>query len=61
VSFQGTVYDITAIIPWHPGGPGKIIPYCGSAEEFAGAFTRKHGTSMVSIMMKMATKKGALN
>lgn len=61
ISFQGTVYDITAIIPWHPGGPGKIIPYCGSAEEFAGAFTRKHGTSMVSIMMKMATKKGPLN
>lgn len=32
------VYDVTAYLPRHPGGPGQISPYCGSSasQAFAG-------------------------
>lgn len=60
VGYNGTAYDITKIISWHPGGAGAIMPYCGTANEFTNAFARKHGTRMVSILLSMASNKGAL-
>ncbi len=26
---SGKVYDVTSYLPYHPGGPGLIMPYCG--------------------------------
>jgi hypothetical protein len=60
VGYNGTAYDITKIIAWHPGGPGAITPYCGTSAKFTNAFARKHGTRMVSILLSMASNKGAL-
>jgi cytochrome b involved in lipid metabolism len=59
VVYQGVIYDITAIIPWHPGGAGAITPYCGTTQDFARAFTKQHGTSQVGALMKRAAQKGS--
>ncbi|MEK6895340.1 MAG: cytochrome b5-like heme/steroid binding domain-containing protein [Nanoarchaeota archaeon] len=58
VGFQGKAYDITSWLPRHPGSAGAISPYCGTAKEFEDAFTKKHGTSKVSLFMKVATYMG---
>lgn len=41
VAVAGSVYDVTAYIPNHPGGPGTIIPYCG--KDATTAFETKGG------------------
>ncbi|MFH1802486.1 MAG: cytochrome b5-like heme/steroid binding domain-containing protein [archaeon] len=58
ISYNGKVYDVTSYLPRHPGSAGKILPYCGSATEFEEAFTRKHGTSKVSLLMNVGTFMG---
>lgn len=55
ISYGGKVYDITSFLPRHPGTPEKILPYCGSAEEFEKAFTKKHGTSKVNMLIQVGT------
>jgi cytochrome b involved in lipid metabolism len=55
IAYDGKVYDITSYLPRHPGTPEKILPYCGSADEFEQAFTKKHGTSKVGLLMKVGT------
>ncbi len=60
VGYKGKVYDITDFIPKHPGGASKITPYCGTSSEFEKAFTRQHGTSQVSNMIKQTTYIGDL-
>lgn len=37
VAIEGTVYDVTAWIPQHPGGPDRILAVCGTdaSAEFA--------------------------
>ncbi|MDO8467919.1 MAG: cytochrome b5-like heme/steroid binding domain-containing protein [Nanoarchaeota archaeon] len=56
VGFQGKAYDITSWLPKHP--INTILPNCGTAKEFEDAFTKKHGTSKVSLFMKVATYMG---
>ena len=58
VGYDGKVYDITSFLPGHPGSAGAIIPYCGTSKEFADAFTKKHGTSKVSKLMKVGVLIG---
>jgi cytochrome b involved in lipid metabolism len=58
VSYKGKVYDITSFLPRHPGTAGTISPYCGSATEFENAFTKKHGTSKVSVLMSVGVFMG---
>lgn len=53
IVYDGKVYDITDYLPRHPGSAEKILPYCGSATEFENAFVRQHGTSKVSLLMKV--------
>ena len=36
-TMTGKVYDITAYLPYHPGGVGAITPYCGG--DLTAAFT----------------------
>lgn len=55
IAYKGKVYDITSFLPRHPGSAGAILPYCGSATEFEQAFTKQHGTSKVSMLMKVGT------
>ena len=55
VAYDGKVYDITSYLPRHPSSAGKILPYCGSADAFAQAFTKQHGTSKVSMLLKVGT------
>lgn len=55
ISYDGKVYDITSYLPRHPGSAGKILPYCGSATEFEEAFVDQHGTSKVSLLMRVGT------
>ncbi len=38
---DGKVYDVTSYLPYHPGGPGQILPYCGS--DASAAFADKGG------------------
>ena len=60
VAYKGLVYDITSWLPRHPGSAGAIAPYCGTAEEFAEAFTGQHGTSKESRLQKEGVKEGTL-
>lgn len=58
VAFQGKVYDITAFLPNHPGGAGAIIPTCGTSDGFTKAFTTKHGTTKIAMLMKVGVLMG---
>lgn len=60
VAYKGKVYDITKFVPVHPGGASKIIPYCGTASEFENKFTKQHGTSQVSRLLKEGQYMGDL-
>lgn len=53
VSYDGKVYDITSFLPRHPGGVRAISRHCGTSEDFSNAFTGQHGTSKVSMLMKV--------
>jgi len=53
IGYNGKVYDITSWLPVHPGSAAAILPYCGTSKEFTDAFTKKHGTSKVSKLMKV--------
>lgn len=58
VSYKGKVYDVTSFLPKHKGGKEKILPYCGTQEEFKKAFEGQHETSKVSTLMKVGTFMG---
>ena len=58
VGYEGKVYDITSFLPKHPGSAAAIAPNCGTSEEFTKSFTKKHGTSKVSMLMKVGTLMG---
>ena len=60
VAYKGTVYDITAWLPRHPGSAAAIAPYCGTAEEFAAAFGRQHGSGKDARLKREGVDKGAL-
>ena len=55
IAYKGKVYDITPYLPRHPGSPEKIKPFCGTAEGFENAFTQKHGTSKVQMLLSVGT------
>lgn len=54
VVYSGKVYDVTDYLPRHPGGEDRIGVTCGTLN-FESAFTKKHGTSKVSLLMKVGT------
>lgn len=58
VGYKGKVYDITDFLPKHPGSAQAILPNCGTAEKFEQSFTKKHGTSKVSLLMKVGVLMG---
>ncbi len=58
VSYNGKVYDVSSYLPKHPGSTGAISPFCGTAEGFKNAFEKKHGTKMVSALMKFGVLMG---
>ncbi|MEK6909371.1 MAG: cytochrome b5-like heme/steroid binding domain-containing protein [Nanoarchaeota archaeon] len=58
VGYDGKVYDVTSFLSMHPGSAEAIIPYCGTYDEFTEAFTKKHGTSKVSNLMRVGTLIG---
>jgi hypothetical protein len=60
IGYKGTVYDITNWLPRHPGSAGAIAPFCGTADEFAAAFNRQHGTSREGKLQKEGVNEGAL-
>lgn len=60
IAYKGTVYNITAWLPRHPGSAAAIAPYCGTAEEFAAAFNRQHGTGKDNRLKREGVDKGAL-
>jgi len=60
IAYDGKVYDITKFLPVHPGSSAAIEPYCGTAEEFENAFTKKHGTSKISMLQKQGELQGDL-
>lgn len=43
---SGKVYDVTPYLPYHPGGPGLITPYCGT--DATNAFATKDRNQMHS-------------
>ncbi|MFA5106387.1 MAG: cytochrome b5-like heme/steroid binding domain-containing protein [Candidatus Micrarchaeia archaeon] len=61
VAFQGKVYDITSFVPNHPGGPGRLIPLCGTSSQFEAAFTVKHGMSKVAVLESVGVYKGTFS
>lgn len=60
IGYKGTVYDITNWLPRHPGSAGAIAPFCGTADEFAAAFNKQHGTKRDTRLEKEGVKEGAL-
>ncbi len=60
IGYKGTVYDITNWLPRHPGSAGAIAPFCGTADEFAAAFNKQHGTSRDGKLQKEGVKEGSL-
>lgn len=60
VAYKGIIYDLTAWLPKHPGSAGAIAPFCGKAEEFASAFTGKHGTGKEARLQKEGVVEGSL-
>ncbi len=60
VAYKGVVYDITAWLPRHPGSAAAIAPYCGTAEEFAAAFSRQHGSGKDGRLKREGVEKGPL-
>jgi cytochrome b involved in lipid metabolism len=60
VSYEEEVYDITEFLPNHPDTGAGIIPYCGTSSEFENAFTTKHGTSKIKVLLEEGTYKGTL-
>lgn len=58
VAYDGKVYDITSFLPNHPGGIDRILPYCGTADEFQNAFTKQHGISKVKMLMTVGVLMG---
>ena len=58
VGYSGKIYDITSFLPGHPGSAGAISPYCGTSKEFTDAFTKKHGTKKVGLLMKVGVLIG---
>lgn len=58
VAYSGKVYDLTAFLPNHPGSAAAIAPHCGTSEQFTSAFTKMHGTSKVSMLMRVGTLMG---
>lgn len=60
IGYKGTVYDITNWLPRHPGSAGAIAPFCGTADEFAEAFNKQHGTKRDARLEKEGVKEGSL-
>lgn len=60
IAYKGVVYDITNWLPRHPGSAAAIAPYCGTAEEFAAAFNRQHGTGKDARLQREGVEKGTL-
>ena len=60
IAYKGVVYDITAWLPRHPGSAAAIAPYCGTAEEFAAAFSRQHGSGKDGRLKREGVEKGPL-
>ncbi|MEK6927401.1 MAG: cytochrome b5-like heme/steroid binding domain-containing protein [Nanoarchaeota archaeon] len=60
IGYNDKVYDVTSFLPNHPGGVNAIARHCGTAEAFQNAFKNQHGTSKVSMFMKVASYKGDL-
>ena len=60
VSYNGKVYDLTSWLPNHPGRPERILPYCGTSEEFKNAFEQKHGTTKAKLLTQVGTFMGDL-
>ena len=60
VAYNGQVFDITSWLQRHPGGVNAILPYCGTSSAFQQAFTRQHGTRMVSLLMQVGKLMGML-
>ena len=58
IAYKGKVYDITSFLPRHGGGVNRILPYCGTASEFEQTFTRQHGTSKASMLMRVGVFMG---
>ncbi len=58
VAYKGRVYDITKFLPKHPGTAQAILPFCGNANEFEAAFTKKHGTAKANLLMKVGVFMG---
>ncbi len=52
VIYNNKVYDLTNFLPNHPGSASAILPYCGS-QDFEQAFVDQHGTTKVSMLMKV--------
>lgn len=61
VAYKGVVYDITNWLPRHPGSAEAIAPYCGTAEEFAAAFNRQHGTSREGKLKQEGINEGTFS
>lgn len=60
IGYKGTVYDVTNWLPKHPGSAGAIAPFCGTADEFAAAFNKQHGTKRDARLEKEGVKEGTL-
>jgi cytochrome b involved in lipid metabolism len=50
---SGKVYDVTSVIPSHPGGPDRIIAVCG--KDGTSAFDTMNGRAQGNAMKQLAS------
>lgn len=58
IAYNGKVYNMTSWLPRHPGNAQRILPHCGTYEEFTAAFEKQHGKTKVAFLMTVAEIMG---
>lgn len=59
IAINGTIWDVTAFAPTHPGGAEIVYEYLG--QDATKAYNEVHGPSLVSKHLSLSTNKGQLD
>jgi len=60
IAYEGTVYDITDLLPVYLGSETAIAATCGTSGQFEDVFIQKYGTSKINVLESKGMYKGKL-